>query len=454
MHWTINLMCAVLLTTFTGSCMLAVWHLIGRVLEKMGYLDVQYRILQAVLLFFLIPAVYLVMKYLDEQNRLGNGTIFLPTPRILFVSRVFFLLWLLGVVLMSARYAREIREMHRCYHDKISCDRRTQACFDGICQELGIAEGKVKLFQSYRATVSEFTGLFHPMVVLPVKDYTEKELRVMFVHELSHYRQKDIWMKYVLMLVLITQFFNPFVWWLYLLLQRFSEYACDDKTRAKIGEEKTYYKVIVKMSCNRGKWESFFTARLVEEGHEVLERIKRMEKNKKNRKRGTGIAAFICVAMLLSGSCMVYASAEGMAEAYEWLYVQTVKDEQEENLITELMEYEDSGAENGIVEIEEEVDQMSRAVSSFNWSVGGHVMKKTSTFNASSGGNISVTIYITPTNKTVSVGIIEPNGMRRYVNGNDYITHKFVLDQTGSYRVFVENKNDGAVEVEGSYIVR
>ncbi|MCI8276068.1 MAG: hypothetical protein HFI66_10790 [Lachnospiraceae bacterium] len=56
--------------------------------------------------------------------------------------------------------------------------------------------------------------------------------------------------------------------------------------------------------------------------------------------------------------------------------------------------------------------------------------------------------------KYVNAGIIEPDGTKRYVREKGDILHKFSLDQTGKYRVFVENKNDGAVDVEGSYIIR
>ena len=57
-------------------------------------------------------------------------------------------------------------------------------------------------------------------------------------------------------------------------------------------------------------------------------------------------------------------------------------------------------------------------------------------------------------NQYVNVGVIEPGGTKRYVWEKGDIYDKFSLDQTGKYRVFVENKNDGAVDVEGSYIVR
>ena len=80
-------------------------------------------------------------------------------------------------------------------------------------------------------------------------------------------------------------------------------------------------------------------------------------------------------------------------------------------------------------------------------------MLQTPVFRGTTGGSITVTMEITPDNKTVSVGIVEPDGTRRYVNGSRLVYHEFKLDQSGSYRVFVQNNNSTAVEVEGSYIV-
>ena len=89
----------------------------------------------------------------------------------------------------------------------------------------------------------------------------------------------------------------------------------------------------------------------------------------------------------------------------------------------------------------------------FTWTVSGNVLRKTPEFDAKAGGSINVTV-VGPADKYVNVGIIEPDGTKRYVREKGDIYHKFALDQTGKYRVFVENKNAGAVDVEGSYIVR
>ena len=56
MSWTINLAYMVLLTAITGSCLLAVWYPVSLLLERAGYLELAYRVLQTLAVFFIVKA--------------------------------------------------------------------------------------------------------------------------------------------------------------------------------------------------------------------------------------------------------------------------------------------------------------------------------------------------------------------------------------------------------------
>ena len=155
--------------------------------------------------------------------------------------------------------------------------------------------------------------------------------------------------------------------------------------------------------------------------------------------------------MLASSSVTVCAASKGMAEAYHVAYDATDVEE-EEMVPPEMPEYEESGKTEGVVEETGEVDIMSRSSGSFNWSVSNGVRKTSTEFSAKSGGSISVTVRVSPTDKTVRAGIIEPDGTRRYTSGKEALYKTFLLDQTGTYKVYVENNSGSKVTVEGNYI--
>ncbi len=73
-------------------------------------------------------------------------------------------------------------------------------------------------------------------------------------------------------------------------------------------------------------------------------------------------------------------------------------------------------------------------------------------FYASSGNSINVAVNISPADTTVKVGICQPDGTRRYVNGSNTVGHSFALTQSGNYRVYVENNSGVTVTVGGSYV--
>ncbi len=73
-------------------------------------------------------------------------------------------------------------------------------------------------------------------------------------------------------------------------------------------------------------------------------------------------------------------------------------------------------------------------------------------FYASSGNSINIAVNIYPPDTTVKVGICQPDGTRRYVNGATVVGHSFALTQSGNYRVYVENNSGVTVTVGGSYV--
>ena len=171
------------------------------------------------------------------------------------------------------------------------------------------------------------------------------------------------------------------------------------------------------------------------------------------QKKSPIAAAVVCGVLVAVSSVTVCAASAGMAKQYRNLYRVSVVEEVERMEITELEEFEEAPGTGTSIEEEGELQEKVRSTATFAWTVSGNVLKKTPEFDAKAGGSIKV-MATAPANKYVNVGIIEPDGTKRYVREKGDIYHEFSLDQTGKYRVFVENKNDISVKIEGSYIVK
>ena len=55
-------------------------------------------------------------------------------------------------------------------------------------------------------------GLIRTKICLPHEEYSEQELEMILKHELIHWERKDLWYKFLLLLVRGIHWFNPFVW--------------------------------------------------------------------------------------------------------------------------------------------------------------------------------------------------------------------------------------------------
>ena len=96
---------------------------------------------------------------------------------------------------------------------------------------------------------------------------------------------------------------------------------------------------------------------------------------------------------------------------------------------------------------------MSLDKSLSSWTISRNTLMKTSTFSTSSGKTISISVQ-NPSGASIRVGIILPNGNKKYVSSTSYsVSHDFSVSKTGSYRVYVQNMSNSKISVSGNYYV-
>lgn len=462
MDWTIKLTYAVLTTGITGTVLFGFWYGIGRIMECTGFLNVVYEMMKAVLLFWYFPIAYIVLAYENAQNIYLGGFLFAGTPAIWLFCRTFTGIWLLVVGLLLIRYAVNVWSTRRAYKYAIFCDGWEYDYFEEICTQMNIKVGKVELVQDIKEEIPKIVGVIKPMIVLPVREYTREELRVIFIHELTHYKQKDLWLIYFSELAKCFHFCNYFVWKFSEEVQYWGEYACDYDSVPRVGSLSEYFEVIVTMAVekdNRG----ILSAHLVEKKNDLVDRMERMKRSYMMKNKSKLKAALLVAAMMIMSTCSVSAATVTAGNGYVKTYFSTVVQEKEAKAASalalartttsdEFVEHEEAGFPAGVTVEVGEVNTKSRGVNGFDWTIGRNSAKKSDNFSASSGGRITLTVE-GDSSVTYKAGIIEPDGTLRYVDSsNGCAYHQFELDQTGTYSVYVQNMTSGKITVRGSYI--
>jgi beta-lactamase regulating signal transducer with metallopeptidase domain len=150
-------------------------------------------------------------------------------------AQALFYVWLAGVALLlgliGARYWRTLALLRRA--ERVE-EGPLRVVLERLCLELG-APSPPALLLSDRVASPFLIGLFRPRIVIPA-DFPARlqphELEDVLLHELIHWRRRDLWIAWLQVGVQVTFWFHPLVWWANRQLQHERECACDESVLA------------------------------------------------------------------------------------------------------------------------------------------------------------------------------------------------------------------------------
>nr|WP_228846979.1 M56 family metallopeptidase [Clostridioides sp. ES-S-0173-01]UDN49652.1 M56 family metallopeptidase [Clostridioides sp. ES-S-0173-01] len=155
-------------------------------------------------------------------------------------------------------------------------------------------KGNIKLKYTYEVANPSCFGLFEKYILLPPHDYSLEELNWILRHELTHYKSKDLYIRYLILFLKCVYWFNPLVYLLDRVVENICEMHCDETVLKEYGlEDRQSYAMTVVNSIERN-------TNIHNEFSTGLHRIKGFEKRlhnmfiTKNRK-GIIIALILCL---------------------------------------------------------------------------------------------------------------------------------------------------------------
>lgn len=446
----INILCGILLTSLTGAIFTLLFLIAGKALEGMGFLHIRYELLKVAAFFYLFPVAYLFLKLSERQ--IGYGKLFNPTPDIAGVSAWCLQAWSIGLLVGVIFLYYDLHRLKKRYSEVFDCQLWVKRCFAEVAKELGIEPDKVQLCQSYVAQIPCLVGIRTPRIILPVEDYDMETLRMILLHELTHFKQKDVVLKRITFCILILHFFNPFAWVLFWQVQKQSEYVCDYRASRKVGNVRFYFSSLMTVA-SEDRWFSVLSSQLFERKHDLVERVKKMNKISKVKIRSKKSVFVLMVAVLLASNMSVYAASAAGVDAYLNWYEKSDEiiwqNTQTQPQYEEVISYGDTP---GVVTVVGDAVQATRSISTFDWTVNHNVKMCGPYFKCEVGDTVDVSVRITPSDTNVMVGIEREDGMKISVYSNGWIGHSFTVPYAGYWRVFVQNQSGQTITAEGSYI--
>ena len=145
-------------------------------------------------------------------------------------------------------------------------------------------------------------GFFRPRIILPAHEWEDKELSYIFVHELVHYRQRDMFYKWLIQIVVCAHWFNPFVYLLEKEVNKSCELSCDEKVISVLDDtaRREYGDILISFLKSNNLYKSSLASVTLTEGAEQLkERLGAIMKFRKKSKVIIAITAIFTVAVCI-----------------------------------------------------------------------------------------------------------------------------------------------------------
>ena len=171
------------------------------------------------------------------------------------------------------------------------------------CEEKLNIKTRVEL--SYNPLIASpmLIGFFRPRIVLPVGEMKDKGLSYIFMHELIHYKQRDMFYKWLIQIVMCAHWFNPFVYLLEKEVNKSCELSCDEKVISILDDKarREYGNTLISFLKSNNLYKSSLVSVTLTEGAEQLkERLGAIMNFREKTKWGIFISLLLTV-MLICG---------------------------------------------------------------------------------------------------------------------------------------------------------
>lgn len=158
--------------------------------------------------------------------------------REITLYQVVFAVWAVGASAMLLWYAfshlRFLRWLRRWGNPVVN--GQTIRVFNDLGDKLELNR-RPELLVCTGLRVPVLAGVFSTKLLLPEGEMGEDGLRYSLLHELTHFKRRDICLKTLALMANAIHWFNPLMWYMTRLIERDTELACDEAALKQLPAE-------------------------------------------------------------------------------------------------------------------------------------------------------------------------------------------------------------------------
>lgn len=234
---------------------------------------------------------HLVSALQNENGQIIGQVAYVPSTAV--VLSVF---WQFGMILVLGFhilcYVTYVRKLGR---HSIRTNQRETEVLNGLLK----SKKRLRLYKNPMVKTPILIGFFRPAVILPDKAYEDTALQNILMHEVTHWKRHDIFVKWLLILVGAVHWFNPLVYLVRREMNKACELACDEAVikRFDIHEMQQYGDTLIAVAADSIRKISFPIA-MFEDKKNLKERLGAIMEHKKYSKATVIAASVILVTVV------------------------------------------------------------------------------------------------------------------------------------------------------------
>lgn len=149
------------------------------------------------------------------------------------------------------------------------------------------------------------TGIFNTIITIPTEEFDLTLLKMIFKHELMHYKRKDLWIKGMSFLVLSLHWFNPVVYLVNKDINKYCELSCDfHVVKDMNNDDKRYYglAILKAMDNSINRKIALSTAMSASSKNQLKERLSMIKNGKRPKKSVTLLSVTTAFMLTVTGA--------------------------------------------------------------------------------------------------------------------------------------------------------
>lgn len=174
-----------------------------------------------------------------------------------------------------------------------------------LVEQTGI-KGAVGLYTNSLISSPLLIGFFRPCIMLPTTELSESDFENTILHELTHYKRRDMFYKWLVQLTICLHWFNPFAYIMGREVNRACELSCDEAVIKSLDESgrRAYGDTLLNAMGMGGKYKDSLASVTLNESKELLKERLDAIMNFKKKTKGLVIIAIVAVLLVATAATL------------------------------------------------------------------------------------------------------------------------------------------------------